>query len=72
MFKDAYNKRVIHIYFLVWILILLVIIAGFCMFKYFVGGEKNIPFKISKILIVSSAQTTDTNLNDSAYIANII
>lgn len=72
MFKELYNKRVIHFYILIWVLIILICIAGFFMVKYFVKGETKMPFIISKILIVSSAQTTDINLVEKNYFADVI
>ena len=72
MFKEAYNKRIIHFYILIWILIVLIFIVGFIMVRYFVKGETKMPFEISKILVVSSAQTTNVELLENTYSANVI
>ena len=72
MFNENYGKKIIHIYILVWILIFILIIMGFSMVRYFAIGEKNIPFKISKILVVSTAKTTNVQLNENEYLADII
>ncbi len=44
----------------------------FITYKYHVEGEKNLPFNITKIMIISSAETEELELNDNSYQANII
>ena len=72
MFNNAFNKRTIHLYIIIWILILLIIISGFTMVRYFVKGEDKIPFQISKMFTVSTAKTKNLNLEDKKYTADIM
>lgn len=72
VFKEEYKKRIIHFYILIWILIALLIMAGISMFIYFAKGESKMPFKISKILTISSAQTINSSILENNYVANVI
>ena len=72
MFNNLITKRTVHLYILIWILIILIIISGFTMVRYFAKGEDNIPFQISKILVVSTAQTKNLNLAEKQYTADIM
>lgn len=69
-----FNKgnKSIKKYVIVFFLILALSVVFFIMIKYTVEGEKNIPFKITKFMIISSAQTQELELNDNLYQANII
>lgn len=51
------QKRIIHAFIVMFILIMIILIAVLLMFKYTVEGEKNLPFKIAKINIVSTAES---------------
>ena len=53
------NKKGFHIGVLVLIVFLIIMFAGFVSLKYQVEGEKNTPFKISKVLVISSAEGKD-------------
>ena len=59
-----------YIIFLLIALILSVIV--FIMYRYHVEGESNLPFNITKIMVISSAETEELELNDNLYQANII
>lgn len=72
MFNNLFTKRTVHLYILIWILIVLIIISVSTMVRYFVKGEDKVPFIISKILTVSSAQTRNLNLEEKTYTADIM
>lgn len=72
MFNNLLTKRTVHLYILIWILILLIIISAFTMVRYFAKGENIVPFKISKILTVSTAQTKNLDLENNTYTADIM
>lgn len=50
------NKKKIHRLFVIIIIIILVVIAGSLLLKYQVEGEQNMPFNLSRIMVISSAQ----------------
>lgn len=59
-------------YIILFFLILIFCTTFFVMYKYHVEGEKNLPFNITKIIIVSSAKTEDIEVNENIYEANVI
>ena len=65
------NKN-IKKYVLLFALIIAISIIIFIIIKYSVEGEKNIPFNITKLTIISSAETEELENNDNLYQANII
>ena len=50
------KKQTIKFYVAVTVLILILIVIAIIMIKYEVEGEQNMPFKLSKIIIVSTAE----------------
>lgn len=72
MFEDRYSKRTMSFYILIWIFIVILIVMGFGVYKYFIKGETKMPFELSKIVIVSSAETTNESLTNNEYSAGII
>lgn len=59
-------------YIILFFVILIFCTTFFIMYKYYVEGEKNLPFNITKLLVVSSAKTENIELNEDIYEANII
>ena len=59
-------------YVILFFLLLVLFTTFFIMYKYHVEGEKNIPFNITKIVLVSSAKTEDIEINENIYEANVI
>lgn len=55
------KKQIIKKAVIVFILALLIIAIGFIMIKYEIEGEKNMPFKLSKIMIISTADGTSVD-----------
>lgn len=59
-------------YIILFFIILIFCTTFFIMYKYYVEGEKNLPFTITKLVIVSSARTEDIEINDNTFEANVI
>lgn len=59
-------------YIVIFFLIIIFCTTFFVMYKYYVEGEKNIPFNITKLVVVSSAKTEDIEINENIYEANVI
>lgn len=53
---DIFDKRSMHFYAVIVFVVLSFIIVGLLMLKYHVEGEKNLPFNIKQISIVSTAK----------------
>ena len=53
--NNFYKKRIIHLYVVALIVAILLIAAGIIMLKYHVEGEKNLPFNLKSINIISTA-----------------
>ena len=66
------QKRNTNKYIILFFLILLFSTTFFIMYKYYVEGEKNLPFNITKLVVVSSAKTEDIEINENTYEANVI
>lgn len=66
------QKRNTKKYIILFFLILLFSTTFFIMYKYYVEGEKNLPFNITKLVVVSSAKTEDIEINENTYEANVI
>lgn len=55
------NKRILKKVLLIFFLILILAVIFIVILKYNTEGETNMPFKISKIMLVSTAEGTDKN-----------
>ena len=66
------KKRIIHIYIVVLIIILIFLTAGFFMLKYHVEGEKNLPFNIKKMNIISTAESDIKQDDEENWHAGIL
>lgn len=65
------KKRIIHVCIVAFILIMIILIAVLFMFKYQVEGEKNLPFNVKKINIVSTAESDLTQDEEGIWHAGI-
>lgn len=59
--NDEIIKKIIHIFIIIFITILVGTIIALLILKYNVEGENNMPFKLSKIMIISTAQGEEIN-----------
>ncbi len=53
-------KKVIRFFIVVFILTLIITIISLLMLKYAVEGENNMPFELSQLIAVSTAEGIDT------------
>lgn len=66
------KKRIIHIYVVIFIVVMLILTAALFMFKYHVEGEKNVPFNIRKINIISTAESSLNQDENGIWHAGIL
>lgn len=66
------KKRIIHIYIIVFIIVMIILIATLLMFKYHVEGEKNLPFNLKTINIISTAESSINADEQGLWHANIL
>jgi len=52
--EKLFNKRAIHAYILIAAVVIILAIVAFLMLKYHVEGEKNMPFDIKEIDVIST------------------
>ena len=69
--KNLVNKRAFHVIIMVSIIFILLVFVGFVMLRYSVEGEKNMPFELTKISIISSSEGIDKKETDSKWDFNI-
>lgn len=72
MFRDRQKKRMMHLYIIRLILAIALFTIFFIIYKYHVEGEKNLPFNISKMVVVSTAQTDEVILDGETYKASVL
>jgi len=66
------KKRIIHIYAIIFVVIIILLFACALMFKYHVEGEQNLPFNLNKINIVSTAESSLSLDEEESWHANIL
>ena len=62
--SELKNKKIIHICIILSIIVIILIFAGIIMLRYQVEGEKNLPFELSKMIIVSTAEGNEIETID--------
>lgn len=70
---DEKRKKIIKLTISIAIIFLIIAIALFMVIKYQVEGEKNMPYNIGKIIVISSALTTEDKESETpeeSYIWN--
>ena len=60
-------KNLIKKIFFITLIIILLLVVAFIMFKYNIEGEKNLPFSLNKILIVSTVDGQINNDNENLW-----
>lgn len=63
--SELKNKKIIHICIILGIIVIILVVAGIIMLRYQVEGEKNLPFEISKIIVVSTAEGNEIDAVDN-------
>ncbi len=73
MNKSSFSKkRIIHTFVVIFVLIIIMLIATLLMFKYQIEGEKNLPFNIKKINVISTAESNITQDEEGIWHAGIL
>lgn len=72
MFKDRQRRRMMHLYIIRLILAIALCTVAFIIYKYHVEGETNLPFNVSKLVVVSTAQTDEIILDEEKYKASVL
>lgn len=72
MIQTNKNKKVNDVCIIIFFLCLALTIVFCLMYKYHVEGETNMPFNITKLIVISSAKTKELEKNEEGYQANIM
>ena len=57
--SELKGKKIVHICVILGIIVLILIVAGIIMLRYQVEGETNLPFELSKMIVVSTAESNE-------------
>lgn len=66
------KKRVIHTYVIILTVVIILLTALALMFKYHIEGEKNLPFNIREINVISTAESNITQDDNQLWHAGIL
>lgn len=66
------KKRIIHIYAIIFVVIIILLFACALMFKYYVEGEQNLPFNLKKIDVISTAESALSKDEEEIWHAKIL
>ena len=69
--KNLVNKRYFHVCMTILIIVVILFIVGMLILKYNVEGETNMPFNLSEIIVVSSAEGVTKAENPDNYKWNL-
>lgn len=73
MKKNSFSrKRTIHAFVVIFILIMVILISALLMFRYHVEGEKNLPFELKKINVISTAESSISQDEEKLWHAKIL
>jgi len=61
---DEQKKQIITKFTLIGLLVILILVVGTIMIKYEVEGETNLPFKLVKLMVISTADGTSNETNE--------
>lgn len=65
--KNVVNKKIFHVCVMTMIVVALLFILGFVVLRYSVEGETNMPFNLSKVSIISTAEGLDKQVDDNRW-----
>ena len=57
--SELKGKKIVHICVILGIIVLILIIAGIIMLRYQFEGETNLPFELTKMIVVSTAESNE-------------
>jgi len=64
---QIFDKRSIHTYILVTVLMIIIAVVCLLMLKYHVEGETNLPFNVTQISVISTAKGIHNNGEDNQW-----
>lgn len=70
--NNIFKRKIIHFYILIFVIVMLLLITGIIMLKYQIEGEKNLPFNVTKISIISTAESKLYKKEDGTWASNIL
>lgn len=65
-------KKIIHFFIVTFIITLVIIIVCLLMLKYAVEGEDNMPFELSQLVVVSTAEGIDKGEGENTWNFNLV
>lgn len=65
--RNITKKKSFHLIVMISIIAIIIFVFGIILLKYNVEGEKNMPFELSKITIISSSEGMDKETVDSKW-----
>ena len=63
--SELKDKKIVHICIILGIIAIILIIAGIIMLRYQVEGETNLPFELSKMIVISTAESKEIDKVDN-------
>lgn len=72
MIEDKKQKKILHVFIFIFFILVLSSIILAIIFKYSVEGEDEVPFSISKFIVISSAETSETVFDGEKYVEDIV
>lgn len=72
MLEDKKQKKILHIFIFIFFILTILAVIIAIIFKYSVEGESEIPFNISKFIVISTAETSETFFNTENYVEDIV
>lgn len=69
--KQITNSRFFHMIVIAVIIVIILFIASLIILKYHVEGETNMPFRLTKVSVISTAEGTDKEALDSKWAFDI-
>ena len=70
--NSFFQKKIIHIYILIFIIVIMLLFAGITMLKYHIEGEKNLPFNLTKISTLCTAESKLFQNEDGTWSSQIM
>ena len=70
--NDIFQKKIIHIYILIFIAVIILVTSGILMLKYHIEGETNLPFNLNKISTLCTAQSKLYQEDDETWKSDIM
>lgn len=71
IFRKIVNKKYFHISVIIIIIAIILLILGVITLRYYVEGETNMPFNLSKITIISSSEGIDKDAGENRWAFDI-